>query len=194
MSAPAPGWVKPFVDYVPLVAFFVAYFLSDLFVATGALMIATVIAVVVSLVLERRVPVMPLVTAGIVLAFGGLTLWLNDERFIKMKPTIVQALFAVVLFGGLLFGKPLLKPLLGSAWKLTDRGWYLLTVRFAIFFAVMAVLNEIVWRTVSTDLWVNFKIFGILILTFAFTAFQVPLITRYQIEDEAAPADETKPR
>ena len=194
MSAPAPGWVKPFVDYVPLVAFFVAYFLSDLFVATGALMIATVIAVVVSLVIERRVPVMPLVTAGIVLAFGGLTLWLNDERFIKMKPTIVQALFAIVLFGGLLFGKPLLKPLLGSAWKLEDRGWYLLTVRFAIFFAVMAVLNEIVWRTVSTDLWVNFKIFGILILTFAFTAFQVPLITRYQIEDEPAPADETKPQ
>ena len=194
MSAPAPGWVKPFVDYVPLVAFFVAYLLSDLFVATAALMVATVIAVIVSLVVERRLPMMPLVTAGIVLAFGGLTLWLNDERFIKMKPTIVQALFAIVLFGGLLFGKSLLKPLLGSAWKLTDRGWYLLTVRFAIFFVAMAVLNEIVWRTVSTDLWVNFKIFGILIITFAFTAFQVPLITRYQIDEETVPVDETESR
>ena len=124
----------------------------------------------------------------------GLTLWLNDERFIKMKPTIVQALFSVVLFGGLLLRKPLLKSVLGNAWQLTDRGWYLLTLRFAIFFAVMAVLNEIVWRSVSTDLWVNFKIFGILLLTFVFTAFQVPMITRHQIPETPKPAEDTPPQ
>lgn len=181
MSKPAPPWLKPAVDYGPLVAFFVAYWLGDLFTATAAIMIATAISIILSYAIERRIPVMPVVTAAIVMVFGGLTLWLNDERFIKMKPTLVQALFAVILFGGLLLRKPLLKPLMQSAWQLTDRGWTILTLRFAIFFAVMAVLNEIVWRTMSTDIWVNFKIFGILLLTFAFTAFQVPLITRHQI-------------
>ena len=194
MSTPAPRWLKPVVDYTPLAAFFIAYLLKGLFVATGALMAATVVVVILSLAIERRIPVMPLVTAGIVMVFGGLTLWLNDERFIKMKPTIVQALFSVVLFGGLVLRKPLLKSVLGNAWQLTDRGWYLLTLRFAIFFAVMAVVNEIVWRSVSTDLWVNFKIFGILLLTFVFTAFQVPLITRYQVPEAPKPAEETPPR
>jgi intracellular septation protein len=186
MSESAPRWLKPVVDYVPLAAFFIAYVSAEtnaLMVATGALMVATIIAVALSLAIERRVPIMPVVTAAIVLVFGGLTLWLNDERFIKMKPTIVQAIFAIVLFGGLLLKKPLLKPLLGSAWQLTDRGWNILTFRFAMFFAAMAVLNEIVWRSVSTDIWVNFKIFGILALTFVFTAFQVPLITRYQVPE-----------
>lgn len=181
MSKPAPPWLKPIVDYGPLVAFFAAYWLGDLFTATAAIMIATLIAIVLSFAIERRIPVMPVVTAVIVMVFGGLTLWLNDERYIKMKPTLVQALFAVILFGGLLLRRPLLKPLMQSAWQLTDRGWTILTTRFAIFFAVMAVLNEIVWRTTSTDIWVNFKIFGILLLTFVFTAFQVPLITRYQV-------------
>lgn len=188
MSKPAPPWLKPAVDYGPLVAFFAAYWLGDLFIATAAIMIATTIAIILSLAVERRMPVMPVVTAAIVLVFGGLTLWLNDERFIKMKPTLVQALFAVILFGGLLIRKPLLKPLMQSAWQLTDEGWTTLTMRFAIFFAVMAVLNEIVWRTMSTDIWVNFKIFGILLLTFVFTAFQVPLITRCQI----VPPDQEK--
>ena len=109
MSANAPRWLKPVVDYTPLAAFFVAYLLKGLFVATGALMLATVIVVILSLAVERRIPLMPLVTAGIVMVFGGLTLWFNDERFIKMKPTIVQALFSIALFGGLVFRKPLLK-------------------------------------------------------------------------------------
>jgi intracellular septation protein len=194
MSTSAPRWLKPVVDYTPLAAFFIAYLIKGLFFATGALMVATVIVVILSLAINRRVPVMPLVTAGIVMLFGGLTLWFNDERFIKMKPTIVQALFSVALFGGLMFRKPLLKSVLGSAWQLTDRGWFLLTFRFAVFFAAMAVLNEVVWRSVSTDLWVDFKIFGILLLTFVFTAFQVPLITRYQIPDTTKPAEDTPPQ
>jgi intracellular septation protein len=181
MSKHAPPWLKPIVDYGPLVAFFAAYWLGDLFTATAAIMVATVIAIILSFTIERRIPIMPVVTAVIVMVFGGLTLWLNDERYIKMKPTLVQALFALVLFGGLLMRRPLLKPLMQSAWQLTDRGWTILTTRFAIFFAVMAVVNEIVWRNTSTDVWVNFKIFGILLLTFVFTAFQVPLITRHQI-------------
>jgi intracellular septation protein len=194
MSTSAPRWLKPVVDYTPLAAFFIAYLIKGLFFATGALMAATVVVVILSLAIDRRVPIMPLATAGIVMVFGGLTLWFNDERFIKMKPTIVQALFSVALFGGLLFRKPLLKSVLGSAWQLTDRGWFLLTFRFAVFFAAMAVLNEVVWRSVSTDLWVNFKIFGILLLTFVFTAFQVPLITRYQIPDTTKPAEDTPPQ
>lgn len=185
MSERAPGWLKPFVDYSPLVAFFAAYLAAGLFAATAALMAVTVVAVGLSLAIERRLPIMPVVTAAVVMVFGGLTLWLNDERFIKMKPTIVQALFSLVLFGGLLFGRPLLKPLLKSAWQLTDRGWYVITLRFALFFAAMAILNEIVWRSFSTDVWVNFKIFGILALTFVFTAFQVPVITRHQIPETA---------
>ena len=193
MSQSSPRWLKPVVDYAPLAAFFIGYLTAGLFAATAALMLATVIAVILSLAVERRIPIMPLVTAAIVMVFGGLTLWLNDERFIKMKPTIVQALFSLVLFGGLLFRKPLLKSVLGSAWQLTDRGWFLLTLRFAMFFAVMAVLNEIVWRSVSTDIWVNFKIFGILLLTFVFTAFQVPLITRHQVPDAPQPAEDPPP-
>lgn len=189
MSERAPGWLKPFVDYSPLVAFFAAYLAAGLFAATAALMAVTVVAVGLSLAIERRLPIMPVVTAAVVMVFGGLTLWLNDERFIKMKPTIVQALFSLVLFGGLLFGRPLLKPLLKSAWRLTDRGWYVITLRFALFFAAMAILNEIVWRSFSTDVWVNFKIFGILALTFVFTAFQVPVITRHQIPEPVNPSE-----
>jgi intracellular septation protein len=189
MSSQAPGWLKPFVDYSPLGAFFVAYMIAGLYVATAALMAVTVVAVGLSLAYERRLPIMPIVTAAVVMVFGGLTLWLKDDRFIKMKPTIVQAVFSAALLGGLLFRRPLLKPLLQSAWQLSDRGWHIITWRFALFFAAMAVLNEIVWRNFSTDVWVNFKIFGILALTFVFTAFQVPVITRHQLPQAPKPAD-----
>ncbi|MGF1630453.1 MAG: septation protein A [Kiloniellaceae bacterium] len=167
------SWLRPLVDYGPLAAFFAVYWLSDLIAATVAIMAATAVALVLSFVIERRIPPMPLVTAGIVGVFGGLTLWLNDDTFIKMKPTIVQLIFAVVLLGGLLFKRPLLKPLLGTAWPLDDEGWNKLTLRFALFFLAMAALNEAVWRTQSTDFWVTFKVFGIMALTFVFVASQV---------------------
>lgn len=184
MMTKSPAWLKPAIEYGPLGVFFIAYLKFDLLTATGALMGATVIALAVSYIMERRVPMVLVVTAVVVLVFGGLTLYLDDERFIKMKPTIVQALFAVVLLGGLMLRKPLLKPLLSAAWQLTDRGWDLLTLRFGLFFAVMAVINEVVWRTQSTDFWVNYKIFGALALTFVFTASQARLIMRCQVDPE----------
>ena len=169
------------MEYGPLGIFFAVYLSFGLIPATGALMAASVVAIAASYILERRIPVILVVTAAVVLVFGGLTILLDDERFIKMKPTIVQGLFAVVLLGGLAIGKPLLKPLMSAAWQLTDQGWRMLTFRFGVFFAVMAVINEYVWRTQSTDFWVNYKIFGALILTIAFTASQAPLIMRYQV-------------
>lgn len=163
-----------------------------LFEATGAFMIATIIALVAGWSLERKLPVMPLVSGIFVLLFGGLTLYLADETFIKLKPTLVNCLFAVILFGGLLFGKPLLKPLFGAAVQLTDRGWRLLTIRWAVFFVVLAVLNEIVWRGFSTDFWVSFKLFGIMPLTFLFAAAQTPLFLREQIPDDPATSADDK--
>jgi intracellular septation protein len=189
MTSKTPTWLRPTVDYGPLGVFFIAYLKFDLFVATGAFMVATVLALAVSYIMERRVPVVLVITAVVVLFFGGLTLIFDDERFIKMKPTVVQALFAIVLLGGLLMDRPLLKPLLSAAWQLTERGWRQLTLRFGLFFAVMAVINEIVWRTQSTDFWVNYKIFGALALTFAFTTTQARLIMRCQIDPEDEKTD-----
>ncbi|MCP4380219.1 MAG: septation protein A [Hyphomicrobiales bacterium] len=159
---------------------------GPIFIATAFFIVATLIALVASLALTRRLPIMPLVTAIFVVAFGGLTLWLQNETFIKMKPTIVNALFGVILLGGLAFGKSLLGYVFDSVFKLTDEGWRKLTLRWGLFFFFLAIVNEIVWRTVSTDMWVNFKVFGIMPITFAFTLFQIPLLTRYALPRESA--------
>ena len=179
-TATPPSWLKPMIDYAPIAVFFLAYIKWGLMPATAALMATMAVALAVSLVLTKRVPMMPLVTAVIVGIFGGLTLWLNDETFIKMKPTIVEALFALILYGGLAAGRPLLKSLFGTAWRLDDAVWRRLTLRFACFFAAMAVLNEIVWRTQSTDFWVAFKVFGIMGLTIVFALTQAPLLMRHE--------------
>ena len=189
-STEAPKWLRPTVDYGPLAAFFAAYLGWGLMPATAVLVVVTVLGVLLSLAVERRVPVMPLVTAVVVCVFGGLTLWLDDPRFVKMKPTIVQLLFAVVLFGGLAFGRPLLSPLMGHAWPMDQDGWRKLTFRFACFFLAMAALNEAVWRTQSTDFWVTFKVFGILALTMVFAVCQAPLMQRHHLPEEAAAGDE----
>ncbi len=180
MQRRAPGWLKPAVDYGPLGAFLAGYVGGNLFVATAALMAATVVAVVLSLVVARRVPVMAVITAAVVGLFGGLTLWLKDDTFIKMKPTIIQLLLAAVLLGGLAFDRPLLKPLLEASWPMDETGWRTLTRRFAVFFIVMAGINEVVWRTQSTDVWVGFKVFGILGLSFLFMLSQMPLLQRHR--------------
>ncbi len=131
---------------------------------------------------------MPLVSAVVVLVFGALTLYLQDDTFIKLKPTIVYTMFAGLLAAGLLLKKPLLELLFGPVFNLTEEGWRKLTLRWALFFIAMAVLNEAVWRNFSTDFWVNFKVFGFLPLTFLFAMLQVPLMQRY---GEPAPKEET---
>jgi len=165
---------------------FVASFGEPIFFATAVFIVATLVALVVSFALTRKLPIMPLVTGIVVVVFGGLTLWLKDETFIKMKPTIVNALFGAVLLGGLAFGKSLLGYVFDSVFRLTDEGWNKLTFRWGLFFFVLAILNEVVWRTVSTDTWVDFKVFGIMPLTFLFTMTQLPLIMRTSLPEEKA--------
>ena len=186
------AWVKPTTDYGPLIVFFIAYVRFDLMTATAALMAATAVALTLALIFERRVPMMPVITAVIVGIFGGLTLWLDDEMFIKLKPTIVQGLMSAVLLGGLVFGKALLKPVIGTAWPMDDLGWRRLTFRFGCFFAVMAVVNEAVWRTQSTDFWVTFKVFGLMGLTFVFGMLQMPLLNRHRIDEANDATDATE--
>ena len=174
---------KLLIDIGPLAIFFIFYSKSGLQASILPFMIATVIAVLFSYILEKKIPIMPTVGAGIVLVFGGLTIYFDNEVFFKMKPTIINLLFAVILYGGILIKKPLLKILLGAALKLKEEGWRILTLRWIGFFIALAILNEIVWRTQSTDVWVNFKVFGILPITFLFTMIQFPLIKKYQVED-----------
>ena len=174
--------LKLVLDLGPLVLFFAANGRYGIFAATGVFMAAVLAALLVSYVLTRRLPIMPVITAIIVLVFGGLTLVLHDETFIKVKPTIIYGLFGGVLIGGLLFNKPLLGVVFDSLFHLSEEGWRKLTLRWAMFFFALAVLNEIVWRNVSTDTWVTFKVFGVLPLTLLFGALQVPLVKRYAAE------------
>ena len=174
---------KLLIDIGPLAVFFIFYTRSGLQASILPFMVATVIAVLFSYILEKKIPIMPTVGAGIVLLFGGLTIYFENDIFFKMKPTIINVLFAVILYGGILINKPLLKYLLGAALRLEETGWKILTQRWIGFFIALAILNEIVWRTQSTDVWVNFKVFGILPITFIFTMTQFPLIKKYQIED-----------
>lgn len=176
----------------PLLIFFAANAKFNLFVATGAFMVAIVAAVIVSYVVMRHVPLMALVTAVIVLVFGGLTLVLHDETFIKIKPTIIYALFAVTLYVGLMLGRSFIAILFDQVLNLTPEGWRFLTIRWARFFLFMAVLNEVIWRTQSTDFWVAFKAFGVIPLTAVFAMTQMPLVKRYQIAEATAEASDSE--
>jgi len=176
----------------PLIVFFVANAKFHLFVATGAFMVAIVAAVIASYVVTRHVPLMALVTAIVVLVFGTLTLVLHDETFIKVKPTIIYALFAGVLGGGLLFGRSFIAIMFDQVFNLTPQGWRLLTLRWALFFAFMAVLNEVIWRTQSTDFWVAFKAFGVIPLTMLFAIAQMPLTKRYHLEPASLEASDAR--
>jgi intracellular septation protein len=181
-------YLKIALDFGPLLLFFVANSRLGIFGGTAVFMVAVVVALGISYAMTRHWPVVLVVSAVIVLVFGGLTLFLHDETFIKVKPTIVYALFGGALLVGYFFDKPLLEIVFDSVFHITDEGWRKLTLRWAAFFFFLAVLNETIWRTQSTDFWVNAKVFGFMPLTFIFGALQVPLLMKYAIEP--APAKE----
>jgi intracellular septation protein len=172
--------LKMALEIGPLAVFFLVNGYRGIFWGTGFFMVATVLALVASRLLLGRIPIMPLVSGVFVIVFGSLTLFLNDSLFIKMKPTIVNSLFALILLGALAWDRPLLKSVIGDVFQLTDRGWAVLTLRWAIFFAFLAVLNEVVWRNFSESFWISFKIWGIIPLTMIFAAAQVGVLKRYE--------------
>jgi len=198
--------IKLALEMGPLVLFFLANSKPDLFrpmvariigdglanagqggilVATFVFMVAMLISLVLTKILTGRLPVMPLVSGVVVFVFGGLTLFFQDDTFIKLKPTIVNCLFGAVLLGGLAFGKPLLPYALDAVFELDAKGWWALTFRWGVFFFVLAALNEIVWRTQSTDFWVAFKVWGVMPLTMAFAIAQTPLLMRHGPKEPA---------
>jgi intracellular septation protein len=158
---------------------------GPLFIATALFMVATVASLIVSKIVFRHLPIMPFVSGVVVMVFGSLSIWLQDETFIKMKPTIVNSLFGIVLLGGLVFGKSLLGYVFNAAFRLDEEGWRKLTLRWGVFFLFLAVLNEVVWRNFSDAAWVNFKVWGTMPITILFTLAQMPLIMRHSVEDTA---------
>ncbi len=180
-----PQLIKMALELGPLVVFYIANARAEIFTATAWFMGAMVLALALSWVLLKKIAIMPLVTAVVVLVFGGLTLLLHDDSFIKMKPTIVNTLFGLVLLVGLGFGQSLLRYVFGDVYKLQDKGWTVLTLRWGLFFLVLAVLNEVVWRTQSTDFWVAFKVWATMPLTIVFAAFQLPVLTKYAPDHKA---------
>ena len=178
---------KMALDLGPLLIFFAANALSDIFTATAVFMIAITLSMALTFAIERKVSPMPVLTCALVLIFGGLTLWLSNENFIKIKPTILYSMFAAVLVGGLAFNRLFIKYLLGQTMQLADPAWRALTWRWSVFFLMLAIVNEIVWRNTSTDTWVAFKVWGVFPLTLLFALSQTPFIARHQIEGEKSP-------
>ena len=178
--------IKFVTDIGPLVIFFYFYYNSDknLIVAIPPLIVATIISVLVVWIFEKKIPMVPLLSGVLITLFGGLTIYFDDPIFIYMKPTIINILFALALFFGKYFtSEPILKKLLGKSLLLSDEGWKILNSRWMFFFIGLAILNEIVWRTQSEEFWVNFKVWGMLPITFTFTAFQIGLINKYKLNE-----------
>lgn len=203
VKQPENGLLKLVLEMGPLIAFFLAnskpeWFRpllapvlppalingpqSGIFIATAVFMVAMLASLVLTKTLMGKLPIMPLVSGAVVLVFGGLTLWLHDDLFIKLKPTIVNALFGAVLLGGLALGKPLLPYVLDNVFRLTDEGWRRLTFRWGLFFLFLAALNEVVWRMFSTDFWVAFKVWGTMPITIVFAMAQLGLLQRYELK------------
>jgi intracellular septation protein len=176
--------LKLLLELGPLLIFLFANQKAGILAGTAVFVTATIVSLVVHYVLIRKLPVMPLVSGIGVVFFGGLTLIINDELFIKLKPTIVNSLFGIILLAGLYFNKPFLSTVLGSVLKMSDEGWNKLTLRWALFFFFLAALNELVWRTQTTDFWVGFKVFGFMPITVAFMLAQTRLIQRHSLEGE----------
>jgi len=179
-----PPISKLVTDLGPLLLFFGSFKLLGIYWATGIFVVATVLAAACAHRRDGRIPPIMVFTLVVVVVFGGLTIWLQDDLFIKLKVTVLNALFGAILLVGIYSGRPFLKMLMGSALELTDRGWRLLTIRYACFFFLLAALNEVVWRNVTLDAWMNFKVFGLLGLTLVFSIAQVGLIKKHAIEEE----------
>ena len=180
------SFIKFVTDFGPLLVFFFFYYNSDknLKVAIPPFIIATIITLVFVWILEKKIPMVPLIGGILITLFGGLTIYFNNPIFIYVKPTIINILFGLaLLFGKYFTNEPILKKILGKSILLNDEGWGLLNKRWMIFFFTLAFLNELVWRTQSEEFWVNFKVWGMLPITFIFTAFQVSLITKYKINE-----------
>ena len=200
-NGPAPkaeisGGMRLALDLGPLLVFFVAYWLTskNVFVATAIFMAATALAMLVSLVKTGRVSAMLLFSGLMVLGFGGLTLWLHDESFIKIKPTLYYLMVAGILFFGLLTGKPTLKVVLGHAYPgLSERGWAMLSRNWALFFLLLAASNEFVWRTTSTSFWLGYKLWGALPATIVFAISQLPMLARHGLNAEQAHIEDEVP-
>lgn len=172
------------LDIGPLAIFFAVLRASNIFTATAVFMVVIVAALVIGFLYERRLSPMPIVTGVVVLVFGGLTLYLHDKTFIKLKPTIIYTIFAILLAGGIATGRNFIKTLFDHAFHLTDDGWRILAYRWIVFFVAMAVLNEIVWRNFSDTFWAGFKLFGAIPLTLVFAMAQAPLVLRYEVKQE----------
>jgi len=180
------SFIKFATDFGPLMVFFFFYYNSDkdLKVAIPPFIIATIIALIIVWFLEKKIPMIPLIGGVLIVLFGGLTIYFNNPIFIYIKPTIINILFGLaLLFGNYFTNEPILKRIMGKSILLTDIGWRLLSRRWVLFFFALALTNEFIWRTQSEEFWVNFKVWGILPITFIFTAFQVPLITKYKINE-----------
>ena len=179
--------IKLAADFGPLIFFFTIYFRSenDLKVAIPPFIIATLISLLVVYLLERRIPMVPLTGGILITLFGGLTLYFDNKIFFYMKPTIINLLFAGVLFFGKYFTKKsLLKIFFQTAMKLENEGWEKLNNRWIVFFILIAILNEIVWRTQTEAFWVNFKVWGLLPISFLFAASQISLINKYKLKQQ----------
>ena len=172
------------LDLGPLLIFFAGFKYLGIFGATAAFMVAVLVALVVGRLVEKKISPMPLVTAILVVIFGGLTLYLKNDIFIKMKPTVLYAFFGVTLIGGLSFNHLFIKYVFAQAFDLDETGWRQLTWRWGLFFLVLACLNETVWRNASTDTWVSFKVWGIIPLIFLFALAQTPFVMKHHIEPE----------
>ena len=178
------------LDLGPLALFFGTYKLSnDFFVATGVFMAAILASLAVGYATERRLSPMPLVTAFLVLVFGGLTIGLRSEVFLKIKPTVLYTFFSALLLGGLAFNRLFIKYVFEQAFDLTERGWRRLTWHWGLFFVFLAALNEVIWRNMSTDFWVSFKFAGVLPLTFLFALAQTPFVLKHQVANETPEAN-----
>ena len=180
------SFVKFTTDFGPLAVFFFFYYNGDknLKIAIPPFIIATLIALIIVWILEKKIPLVPLIGGILITLFGGLTIYFDNPVFLYMKPTIINILFGLaLLFGKYFTNEPVLKKIMGKSIMLSDIGWYLLNKRWIFFFFAMAILNEFVWRTQTEEFWVNFKVWGLLPITFIFTGFQISLISKHKINE-----------